>query len=105
MRTKMLFFLLLMLVAAGVGAQNHPPGMRGRAFHQRARIAEGRRSGDITHREARRLHGQQRRIQHGKPFARRDGFLSPRERKHLQMRQHHASKNIRRKKHNFRRVQ
>lgn len=103
MRTKMLFFLLLMLIAASVGAQNHAPGMRGREFHQRARIAEGRRSGDFTRGEARRLHGQQRRIHHARRHARRDGFISPRERKHFQMRQHHASKNIRRKKHNFRR--
>ncbi len=71
-----------------------------RQDRQRARIIEGRRSGELTRGEFRRLKQQQRKIGRMERRFNRDGFLSERERYRLERAQDHASRRIARLKHN-----
>lgn len=63
------------------------------------RIREGIRSGELTRREATRLEAEQARIRGYERYARRDGYLSPRERALLDRRLDRASHDIHRQKH------
>lgn len=67
---------------------------------QRARIHQGAKSGELTKHEARQLRKQQVHIQKEKKFAKMDGVVSSRERKHIKQDQKRACKNIAIKKHN-----
>lgn len=71
-------------------------------IRQRARIHEGRKSGELTRREARQLRRQQRRIHMRKRHAASDGVVSPDEQQRIDRSQRRASRNIFRKKHNQR---
>ncbi|MCO6485064.1 MAG: hypothetical protein J5I41_04730 [Saprospiraceae bacterium] len=71
-------------------------------WRQRARIQEGRASGDLTRREARKLRQQQRHIHARKRLAMKDGVVTPREKHRIEQAQKRASRNIYRKKHNAR---
>ena len=68
--------------------------------HQKARIHQGVKSGELTKHEARQLRKQQVHIQREKKFAKIDGVVSSPERKHIKQDQKRASKNIAIKKHN-----
>ena len=70
-----------------------------RQKHQRARIRQGTRSGEITPGEAARLAGQQRAVQADREKALADGKITKRERRSLRHEQNHASKSIRHEKH------
>ena len=67
---------------------------------QRTRIVQGRRSGELTRGEARRLKKQQRKINRMERRFSSDGYLSGRERYRLERAQDRASKRIARLKHN-----
>jgi hypothetical protein len=67
---------------------------------QRARIVQGRHSGDLTRGEARRLKKQQQKINRMERRFSRDGYLSGRERYRLELAQDHASRRIARLKNN-----
>lgn len=102
---KRILFLLLVLAAAMPAAfelQAQTPGTDGRQHLQRERIREGRRNGDLTRREARKLRREQRHIQRMERRAQRDGQVGPREKRKLDRAQDRASRNIFRKKHNRR---
>ena len=68
---------------------------------EKARIAQGVRSGKLTPHETRRLMHDQRKIRRHRHMARRnDGHIGPRERRALAMEKRHASRKIYRYKHN-----
>ena len=69
-----------------------------RQVNQRARIAEGRQSGELTHREAAALNAQQRNIKRTKRRAKADGVVTRAERKEIRRKQNRASRSIRRQK-------
>ena len=71
-----------------------------RQERQRARLIQGRRSGELTRGEFRRLKKQQRRIERMERRFSSDGFLSGRERRRLERAQDRASRRIARLKHN-----
>ena len=71
-----------------------------RQERQRARIKQGRRSGELTRHELRRLNKQQRKIGRMERRFNADGYLSGRERHRLERAQDRASKRIARFKHN-----
>ncbi|HYV04975.1 MAG TPA: hypothetical protein VFB82_10330 [Blastocatellia bacterium] len=73
--------------------------INGRQYREQRRIREGIRSGELTRREAGRLETEQARIRMYERFARRDGYVSPRERAGLDRRLDRASRDIYRQKH------
>jgi hypothetical protein len=102
----MLKFLVIAIALASCpvaasAATKVPPGKR--QVKQNKRIYHGAKSGQLTRREARQLHRQQRHIQRTKKRMKRDGTFSPRERRRLNRKQNRANRNIYRKKHNARR--
>ena len=74
-------------------------GVNGRQYREQHRIREGVRSGELTRREAGRLEAEQARIRVDERFARRDGYISPRERARLDRDLDRASRDIYRQKH------
>jgi len=79
------------------------PRIDRREAWQRARIAEGRRSGDLTRGEAARLHAGQRRVHRMERRAGADGLLTRGERRRIERAQDRESRAIYRLKHNARR--
>lgn len=71
-----------------------------RQDRQRARLIQGRRSGELTRGEFRKLKKQQRKIGRMERRFSSDGFLSGKERRRLEHAQDHASRRIARLKHN-----
>ncbi|MFN5170808.1 MAG: hypothetical protein ACK5DD_14400 [Cyclobacteriaceae bacterium] len=89
---------LVLLLAANAWAQENTPRADNRQGNQRARISDGRQSGDLTAREAARLNQQQRHVRRAERRAKADGDVSVRERARLERKQDRASRNIRRQK-------
>ncbi len=102
MKRILLFAAVLMLCASSmrVSAQTQTPVINKRQVHQQERIKEGVKSGQLTHREARRLEAKQRKIQADKMIAKADGKVTPAERRHIKREQNRASRHIYRAKHN-----
>ena len=76
----------------------HGP-MNQREMNQHERIAAGKQSGEITRREARRLHAEQKAVDRAQNKAAADGTVSARERQRIQRLQSRADRDIRRQKH------
>ena len=74
-------------------------GINGRQYREQQRIRQGIRSGELTRREAWMLEGEQARIRAYERYARRDGYVSPRERARLDRGLDRASRDIYRQKH------
>jgi hypothetical protein len=95
---------MVIAALAGLGIVAAAPAsaqVNERQHHQRDRIAQGWRSGELTGREATRLGRQQYRIGCAEARMRADGGgLGPRERARLDARQDRASATIHAKKHN-----
>lgn len=93
--------------AAPAAADAHPaatgvassPRIDARQARQQHRIAEGRASGALTRHETRHLAHQQRAIRHAERHAMADGKLSSTEKARIERMQDHASRSIRRQKH------
>ncbi len=97
---KSLMTVLFLTVAGAAFSQTtNTPGIDSREATERARIAEGRASGELTNKEARRLKAQQRHIQRTERRAKADGNVTPQEREKLKREENRASRNIRRQKH------
>ena len=96
---------LTMAVAAliailGLGAVAEAGTINRRERRQRARIADGVESGELTRREARRLRAGERHIQREeRRYRRSDGQLSRWERRDLQRDLYRQSRRIHRQKH------
>ncbi len=100
MKTKLLLTTIL-LVAFGLSSVSAQ--VRQREHNQRERIAHGKRSGELTPRETRRLAYEQRDIRHDIHHSKaNDGHIGPRERAHIRRDENRASRDIYRAKHNAR---
>ena len=89
----------LATTSAFAQASSPAPAVDQRQDAQHNRIKEGRQSGDLTHREAKRLHAEQRIIKHKEKRAAADGVVTQKEQKHLDRMQDMASKDIKKQKH------
>ena len=104
---KRTLFILAVVGLASFGAQAasaHPVASRvdRREALQHGRIRHGVRCGELTRAEAWRLRAGQRRVHRTEWRARRDGFVSGRERMRLERMQDRQSRAIWRLKHNAR---
>jgi len=100
---KKTFFItttLFLLTGTLAWAQEAAPRTDARQGAQRARIHEGRVTGDLTQKEASALNSQQRHIRRTERRAEGDGTITRREQKKIDRKQNRASRNIRRAKHN-----
>jgi len=101
MKQKLILILpLTLLFAVVVNAQTATPEITKRQANQQARIKEGRRSGQLTNKEARRLEMREAKIQHDKKAAKADGVVTPQEKAKLNREENRTSRAIYRKKHN-----
>lgn len=100
MKRTHLITSILMLIGTLAWAQDSAPRTDVRQGVQRARIREGRVSGDLTHKESAALNSQQRHIRRSERRAEADGTVTRREQKRLDRKQNRANRNIRRAKHN-----
>ena len=92
---KIIAALLLMILAAtSVDAQS--------IRNDRTRIKQGVRSGELTRHETRRLVRQQRDVRQDVRLAKRDGVITPVERKEIRQDKRKADRRIYRAKHNRR---
>lgn len=100
MKVKM-FLLTLGFIAFSsfAFAQTATPGVTKSQIQQTKRIKQGLRSGELTRVEAKKLTQQQARIHVAKKQAKRDGFVSPREKARLNHMQNKASRKIYVQKH------
>lgn len=96
---KNLVLIAMLLISAAAYAQDATPKVDARKKEQRARIRQGRASGELTNKEAAGLNAQQRHIRRSERRAKADGTVTPAERKKLKREQNRASRNIRRQKH------
>lgn len=97
--------LILVLFLAGLvsstahAGRPHADRAHTRGERQDARIQQGVNSGELTHKETKRLEAQQTRIDHAQQKASSDGNLTAEEKKHIETLRNRASKNIYRQKH------
>jgi hypothetical protein len=89
--------LALMVMAGSVSAGT--PRYDARQTHQRERIVNGVRSGELTMRETRRLAAGQVHLNRVERRAKADGVVTARERVHLQHEANQQSRRIYRQKH------
>jgi polyhydroxyalkanoate synthesis regulator phasin len=75
------------------------PGVNARERHQKARIHEGVKSGELTNEEAKTLRQEQKSIHQEERAMKSDGKLTKEERKELHKDQNEASQNIYEEKH------
>lgn len=99
MKTKLLASLAL-IFCIGLGNVNAQTVKSSR--HERQRIKQGVKSGELTRAETRTLAYQQRDIHQDRKEARADGVVTRAERRHIRKDQRKASRSIYRKKHNNR---
>ena len=95
-------FAAAMTCLASLALAQDTPGIDGREMHQRARIREGVRSGELTRPEAAHLRAGERHIARMERRARADGVVTARERERISAAQNRESRAIWRKKHNRR---
>ena len=99
--TLMLLTGVLASLIAGVAIAGTPRIDRREAL-QRARIAEGRRSGELTRPELARLNAGQRKVHRMERRAQADGFVTRGERRRIERAQDRQSRATYRLKHNAR---
>lgn len=71
-----------------------------RQNHQRQRVKEGVKSGEITKAEAKKIHRQGKRIRKAEAMAKKDGVVTNKEKARLERMQDRRSKTIAKAKHN-----
>ncbi len=99
MKTKILSVVIaLFFISLSTQAQSYCNERR--MDHQRERIHQGWRSGELTAREFKHLSIEQRRLHRAEKRMWRDGRLGPVERHKLHRMKKHCSRDIWRKKHN-----
>src|SRR5882762_1356017 len=96
---KSVFLFSLLCLAFATYSQDPTPKVDVRKKEQRARIRQGRATGELTNKEAAGLNAQQRHIRRTERRAKADGTVTPSERKKLSREQNRVNRNIRRQKH------
>jgi len=104
-KTSLILGTLSMLIAGAVLAQTATPVVTERQENQKARIAEGVKSGELTKRETAKLRAEQRAIRAEKRMAKADGVVTAEERAKLRHDQNRASRNIHKQKHDAQKKQ
>lgn len=99
MKTKF-FALLTILFCLGLTSVNAQTVKTPR--HERQRIKQGVKSGELTRGETKTLAMQQKDIHHDKKEARLDGKVTHAERRHIKKDERKGNRSIYRKKHNAR---
>jgi len=101
MRKIVLGAVIAVALMAGseANAQTRTPVITHRQVRQHQRIQQGIHHGSLTRAEARHLRYRQAKIRHDKRMARRDGIVTPYERRHIRKEQNRASYAIYRQKH------
>lgn len=94
-----LFVAATFVLGASAASMAASRGINKREYREQQRINEGIRSGELTHREARRLESGLARIRVDERFARADGYLTYRERERLERELNRESHSIYRQKH------
>ncbi len=79
-------------------AQTATPRATKRQVNQQVRIKEGKKSGELTEKEAAGLKAQQRHIRRTKRRAKADGVVTGKEKAKIQRKQNRANRSIRRQK-------
>ena len=103
MKVKILLPLIVLLTVAVANVNGQTIKQKSR--HEKARIAQGRKSGELTKFESRRLAREQRHIRKDVRIARKDdGRIDRNERKDIRKDQRKASRHIYRAKHNRRKA-
>lgn len=100
MKKVMLIFSMSMLLSVVTWAQDRTPRVNERQYAQHGRVLQGKRGGEITHREASLLRNEQRHIRRYEHHAKSDGVVTRAERKRLDKQQDWASRHIHRAKNN-----
>jgi len=100
MKTRNFLFPALMLFSVISWAQETAPRADVRQGAQRARIREGRATGDLTNKEAAVLNSEQRHIRRSERRVKADGTVTAAESSRLARKQNSANRHIRRTKHN-----
>lgn len=98
---KLIFFIPALLFLFFISSKNYAqttPVVDAREQSQRTRIREGVASGQVTHHEALRLRGEQRRVRRTERRAKADGTVTGSERARIEHKQNRASRDIRRQK-------
>ena len=90
---------LMIGVIINVSAQTATPSIDHRQANQKARIAEGASSGELTRRETAHAVQDQRRVKRTERRAKADGEVTQTERAHIQHKQNKASRQLKRNKH------
>ena len=100
MKKGKMILLVMAIMAMTIQAQTETPKINQRQKEQQLRIKQGVKSGELTHKEARKLEKEQIKIQHDKKIAKANGVVTKKERRHILNEQQRASKKIYKKKHN-----
>jgi hypothetical protein len=100
MKKIIMIFSLSTLICLVSLAQEHAPKVNKRQQAQHGRIHQGWSNGELTRREAHLLRKEQKHIRMSERRANADGDISVKERRRLYRQQDHASRHIRRAKHN-----
>lgn len=100
MKKSGLLIFIFMICSFFVEGQDRTPRANARQGAQRARIHEGRQSGELTNGEAAVLNAEQRHIRRSERRAKADGEVTAAERRRLDKKQNRANRHIRRAKHN-----
>ena len=95
----MLVAALSSFVVTAAFAGDRDPGVNKRQRHQHSRIAEGVKSGELTHSEAKSLRADQHAIRAEEAEFKSDGVLTRGERRELHRDLNESSRDIRREKH------
>ena len=97
--TKLITAAVSLLLASTAVAQTATPVVTERQANQKARIAEGVKSGELTKGEVSKLRAEQRAIRAEKRMAKADGVVTADERAKLAHDQKAASRHIHKQKH------
>lgn len=90
---------MMAFTVAYVSAQTSTPVVDQKQQNQNARIDQGVKSGELTHKEAAHLNAREAKIQHDKRVAKADGKVTPAEKAKLHREQKRTSHAIVKEKH------
>jgi hypothetical protein len=101
---KAILVTLVVIGVSGIGAAHaergtRDPGVNARQHHQRERVQQGVRSGELTHEEAKGVREDRREIRQKEREYKSDGKLTASERADLHRDQNEASREIYKEKH------